>query len=83
MYQMRKNRMGTISKINVHAFASVCHKILPIPTEAASAIRTLTPVDRVPVRVASSQAAQAARRKDTFVTAFSGSANNPGPIRSQ
>src|SRR3712207_1923066 len=83
MYQMRNIRIGTISRISVDIVGYVRHRILPIPTEAAIAISTRTPAERAPVRLASTQAAHAANRKDMLDTAFSGSASNPSPTRSQ
>ena len=77
-----KIRIGTISRINVNIVGYVCHRRLPILTEAAIAISTRTPAERAPVRLASTQAAHAANRKDALDTAFSGSASNPISTRS-
>jgi hypothetical protein len=83
MYHMMKIRIGTLSRISVNIVGYVCHRMLPIPTEAPIAISARTPAERAPVRLATTQAAHAANRKDTLDTAFSGSASNPIPTRSQ
>jgi hypothetical protein len=72
-----------MSRTNAHVVASVCHRPLPMPTATDSASSTQTPADGRPKREARSQAAQAAIRKDALVSAFSGSASSPGPVRSQ
>jgi hypothetical protein len=83
MYHMMKIRIGTPSRISVGIVGYVCHRMLPISTEVPSAISARTPAERAPVRLASTQAANAASRKDTLENAFSGSANTPIPTRSQ
>ena len=72
-----------MSRTNAHGVAKLCHIPLPMPTATDSASSPQTSGDRRPKREASSQAAQAAIRKDALVTAFNGSASSPGPIRSQ
>jgi hypothetical protein len=83
MNQTMKIRIGTMSRISVNIVGYVCHRMLPTPTEAPIAISTRTPAERAPTRLASTQAAHAANRKDMLDAAFSGSANNPIPTRSQ
>ena len=76
-------QFGSLSRTSVSIVGYVCHRMLPMPTEAANAISARTPADKAPARLASTQAAHAANRKDILDTAFSGSANNPIPTRSQ
>src|SRR5688572_12023264 len=67
-----------MSRIKVHAVASVCHRILPNPTETASAVSNWMSAERRPKRRARYQAAHAAIRKDALLIAFSGSLSSPG-----
>jgi hypothetical protein len=83
MYHTMKIRIGTLSRTSVGIVGYVCHRMLPMPTEAPIAISGRTPAERAPVRLASTQAANAASRKDRLDTAFSGSASSPIPTRSQ
>src|SRR5918992_627390 len=78
-----KRAIGTISRYSDHEVAKVCQNMLPIPVEPASAISTFTLVESVPVRLASTQAAQAAMMNEKFDIAFRGSASSENPTRSQ
>src|SRR5919107_4435619 len=46
MNHMMKIRIGTISRTSVNIVGTVCHKMLPIPTEAANAISTRIPAEK-------------------------------------
>ena len=72
-----------MSRTNAHAVAVVWNRPLPMPTETESQIRIWPPAGGRSERLARSQAAHAAIRKDALVIAFSGSASRPGAVRSQ
>ena len=83
MNKTTKRTIGTIPRIRAHDVANVCYRPLPMPTVTDSASSPRTPAERLPVGFARIQAGHAANWKDAMVTVFSGSASNPGPIRSR
>ena len=81
--QIWNSMIEPVSRDRAHGVANVWNRVLPTPIATMSVTRSRTPGARAYARRPRRHAAQAARKKARFVVAFRGSAQSPGPRRSQ